>query len=395
MNLTPPKSAYVHIPFCRHHCGYCNFTVIADRLDLEKQYLDALEIELGWLQSPQPVETLYIGGGTPTELTDEGLTRLCKLMDTWFPRVANSRSEQSDQTDRNADALSTTFEYTFEANPEGLTQARLDQLAQNGVNRISLGVQSFNNAKLQTLDRQHSAEQADQAITWARERIPNISIDLIFASPDESLETWLADLNAAIQHQTTHVSTYGLTVEPGTLFFNRRQKGDLHEVIDDLQREMYIAGIETLTSAGFEHYEVSSFARPERRSRHNQVYWQGLPFFAVGAGASRYVDGQRETNHRSTTAYIKSVLSGESPVAESERLNDEERARERLVFGLRRIQGVDAGEFETATGFSLQSLTGDSLPLWIDEGWMEWKGPMLRLTRRGLLVSDSLWPEIL
>lgn len=383
MNLpTPvPESAYVHIPFCRHRCAYCNFAVVADRLDLETAYLEALETELGWLETPRRIATLYVGGGTPTELTDAGLERLCRLLDKWFPRN------------------DLHYEYTFEANPEGLTESRLQRLVAFGVNRLSLGVQSFNADKLQRLDRLHTAEQSHQAIELAKAHFENVAADLMFAAPGETLDTWLTDLATMIYHAPTHVSTYGLTIEAGTRFFAARKKGALVEIDEGPQRDMYLAAIDQLNAAGFEHYEVSNFARASQsdtaRSRHNETYWHGRPYFAAGAGAARYVDGHRETNHRSTTAYIKRVLAGESPVAETEELSKEERARERLVFGLRRLAGVDLAAFAVETGFAVESLVGEKLPFWVEQGWLEMKDGTLRLTREGLLLSDSLWPEFL
>jgi len=340
--ITPtPKSAYVHIPFCRHRCAYCNFTVVADRLDLETAYLDALERELESLEEPRSVETIYVGGGTPTELTDAGLERLCTLLDQWLPRSSGG--------------IFDGCEYTFEANPEGLSERRLRRLAEFGVNRISLGVQSFDDDKLGRLDRQHSSRQSHQAIDLAKDAIDNVCIDLIFAAPGETVEEWKADIAAAMEHAPNHISTYGLTIESGTPFFAARMKGQLTEVAEGPQRSMYLSAIDGLTAAGFEHYEVSNFAQAGHHSRHNETYWLGQPYLAFGAGAARYLDGRRETNHRSTTTYIRRVLAGESPVAESEVLNDEERARERLVFGLRRLAGVRLSTFANDTGFTVDS----------------------------------------
>jgi oxygen-independent coproporphyrinogen-3 oxidase len=268
-------------------------------------------------------------------------------------------------------------------------------LASEGVTRVSLGGQSFNPTKLKTLERDHSPEQLVAAIEISRKYLPSVSLDLIFATPDESLLGWQADLNAALAFPLNHVSTYGLTFERGTMFWNRLQKNLLRSADEELERAMYAAAIDRLTAAGFEHYEVSNFARPGHRCRHNEAYWSGDGYFAVGPGAARYVDGRREMNHRSTTTYIKRVLSGQSPVAESEELSAEDRARELLVFGLRRLSGVERLDFERRSGFSWESLVGDELNKVIDLGLLEETDDRLRLTREGLFVSDAIWPRFL
>ena len=194
------------------------------------------------------------------------------------------------------------------------------------------------------------------SLHWPATPACKLSLDLIFATPGETLDEWAADLEAAIALEPDHISTYGLTFERGTAFWTRRERGELAEVDEELQREMYALAIDRLTAAGYEHYEVSNFARPGRRSRHNQVYWSGDGYFAAGPGAARYVDGVRETNHRSTTTYLQRVLAGESPVAEREQLDAEARARELLVFGLRRIEGVARRDFAARTGFEIDEL---------------------------------------
>ncbi len=420
MSSPAPQSAYVHIPFCRHRCAYCNFTVVANRLDLESDYLDALEIELQWLETPRPVQTLYLGGGTPTELTDDGLDRLLQLLDNWFPRIAETPGAIPDRqatgnrntpntpnaTDGskvcgNGPATGRWFEYTVEANPEGLTDARLRRLVDGGVNRLSLGIQSFEDEKLRRLDRQHTSVHAHQAVERALSHFKNVSIDLIFASPGESLTTWQNDLATVIQYAPAHVSTYGLTIEPGTRFYASRRKGHLVEVDEEQQRTQYLLAIERLHAEGFEHYEISNFARrchedsQVARSRHNQTYWMGAPYHGAGAGAARYVNGTREMNHRSTTTYIRKVLAGQSPVAESETLDAEARARERLVFGLRQRAGVRCMDFAKTSGYSISDLIGHKLDFWIANQWLEEDDGILRLTEEGLLLSDSLWPEML
>ncbi len=371
-----PRAAYVHVPFCRRRCGYCSFTVVAGRDDLVDGYLRAIELELQQLQTPREVDTLFFGGGTPTQLSPAALERLCRLTGYWFPRAEG-------------------YEFSIEANPADLDDDKLGVLQSAGVNRISLGGQSFDDGKLERLERDHRRPQLQLAIDRCRRLFPSLALDLIFAVPGETLQTWLADLQAAIAAGADHISTYGLTFEKGAAFWGRRQRGQLPSLDEELEREMYEAAIDTLTAAGFEHYEVSNFARPGHRCRHNEAYWRGQSYFAAGPGAARYVDGWREMNHRSTTTWLNRVLAGQSPVAERECLPPADAARERLVFGLRMLEGVDRASFAAATGFDIDRLAGDAVRRFVDQGLLQDTGDRIRLTRAGLLVSDALWPALL
>jgi oxygen-independent coproporphyrinogen-3 oxidase len=371
-----PRAAYIHVPFCRHRCGYCNFTLVAGRDDLFDDYARALEMELAGLGRPHEVDTLFFGGGTPTQLTMALLQQTIATAKRWFP-------------------LAPGYEFTVEANPADMNAEMCELLAGAGVNRLSLGGQSFDAGKLSVLERDHSPDELRRAFQIARQWFGSVSLDLIFAVPGESLETWESDLQAAFELSPDHVSTYGLTFERGTDFWNRLSTGELGRSDEETERAMYLMAIDTLGSAGFEHYEVSSFARPGHRCRHNQVYWCGAGYFAAGPGAARYVDGRREINHRSTTTYLKRVLAGQSPVTEQEMLSPEERARETLVFGLRRLAGVNRQEFQLQTGYVLDELGGQALSRMVGGGLLLDDGTHVRLSREGLLVSDAMWPELL
>lgn len=371
-----PTSAYIHVPFCQHRCGYCDFAIVAGRDDLVEPYLAALATELSWLGPPRPVDTCYFGGGTPNRLDDRQLARLLDLVRRQHPLAAGG-------------------EWTVEANPEFVTADQLDLLASRGVTRLSLGLQSLDDAKLQRLDRRHTRHQAIESVELAQRAGLAVSIDLIFSAPDESLELWRRDLADAIALTPDHVSTYGLTFEHGTPFTVSRDRGALAELDEELQRTLYAEAIDALGAAGYEHYEVSNFARPGQRSRHNEVYWAGNEYFAAGPGAARYVDGVRETNHRSTTAWLKRIAAGESPVADREQLSPERKARERLVLGLRRLEGVARPEFAAASGHDLDALAGDAIARFVELNLLADDGHRVQLTREGLYVSDALWPDLL
>ena len=405
-----PRAAYIHVPFCAHRCGYCSFTVVAGRDDLVPRYLAALARELSSLATPRPVDTLFIGGGTPTRLAPDALEHLLSVVARWFPLAAGG-------------------EFTVEANPSDLDADRVAVLAGQGVTRVSLGGQSFNPAKLRVLERDHQAADIARAIERVRPHVNSVSLDLIFAAPGETLDGWQADLAAALALQPDHVSTYGLTYERGTTFWNRRQRGELANLDEELERSMYAAAIDTLVAAGFEHYEVSNFARQiidrkiassenpsplgrgqgegqegceaifrspaGHRCRHNEVYWAGEAFYAAGPGAARYVNGCREMNHRSTTTWLNRVLAGQSPVAETETLSPEDRAREMLVFALRRLEGIARADFTQRTGLDIDALVGPELRRYVELGLLTDDSRGVRLTREGLFVSDGIWPRFL
>ncbi|QDU73261.1 Oxygen-independent coproporphyrinogen-III oxidase-like protein [Bremerella volcania] len=371
-----PRSAYIHVPFCAHRCGYCNFTVIAGRNDLAGAYLNAIEKELEQLGQPHEVDTLFLGGGTPTHLAPDELEQLLSLATKWFPLAADA-------------------ELSVEANPIDITPEKVAVLESAGVNRVSLGVQSFRSEKLKLLERDHDRGQVEAAAQLLLPRIPNLSVDLIFAAPGETLAQWESDLQSAIHLGTAHLSTYGLTFEKGTTFWNRLHHDQLREVDEELQREMYLAAIDHLTKAGFEHYEVSNFAQPGRESRHNLQYWLGKRYFAAGPGASRHVGMIRETNHRSTTAYIRRMQQGTSPVAEHEELSLPMKAREQLVFGLRMLAGVHIPTFQEDTGTTPWELCGTKIDQFLELELLNHSYERLRLTREGLLLADTVCVELL
>jgi len=267
-------------------------------------------------------------------------------------------------------------------------------LCQLGVNRISLGAQSFQASKLGILERDHSASDIRRAVELT---VPfaDVSLDLIFGVPGENIDLWHADLDQALALPVQHVSTYGLTFEKGTRYWSARLHGELKQLDEEVERTMYLAAIDRLGSAGLDHYEISNFARPGHRSRHNQVYWSGKEYYAFGPGAARYVDGRRETNHRSTLTYLKRMFSGQSPVVESEQLSPEERAREHLVFQLRMLDGVHKRHFAQVSGYTIEELVRKPLAHYLKHRFMADDGERIRLTRKGLLISDSLWPQFL
>jgi oxygen-independent coproporphyrinogen-3 oxidase len=376
MPPSPPRSAYIHVPFCRRRCGYCNFTLVADRDDLVGAYLDALECELRLLDCPREVDTLFLGGGTPTHIGLLSVERLLKTVVEWHP-------------------LPRGHEFTIETNPEDLTSEIVGLMKEYGVTRVSIGAQSFAFEKLRKLERLHSAEDTRRSVALAKQAGMATSIDLIFAAPGETLLDWERDLQRGISLGPSHISTYGLTFEKGAQFWNRRLHGELRPASEELERSMFEAAIGVLCRSGFEHYEVSNFARPNHRCRHNEVYWLGKEYYAAGPGAARYINGVRSMNHRSTTTYIKRVLAGTSPVCESERLTPAERALELLVFALRRCDGVERCWFQEQTGLNVDTVLGEMLGEFAAAGLLCVQNGRIALTSAGFMVSDSVFSRIL
>lgn len=374
-----PRSLYLHVPFCRHHCGYCNFSVAAGRDYLVPRYLAALARELAGLPQRLFLETLYLGGGTPSRLDPQQLSQL--------------RESLAQRID-----LAPKAEVTLEANPLDVTPAWVAAALDFGATRISLGAQSFRGEKLRLLERDHDAAGIVRAVELLKRAGLTVSLDLIFAVADETLREWTADVSSALQLPIDHLSTYELTYEKGTRFWNRRQAGQLAEQDEDQRSEFYALTLERLAAAGWEHYEISSFARGGARCRHNQVYWQGLPYHAIGAGASRFLAGVRSTNHQSTLRYIQLVEAGADPTSERQQLPHDELARELLAVGLRRIVGVNAGEFEQVSGRSFATTAGPEIAELLEWGLLEELGDadstQLRLTARGIFLYDAIAGKI-
>lgn len=371
-----PRAAYVHVPFCAHHCNYCDFAVVAGQDHLIDRYLDALAVELATLARPQAVTTLFLGGGTPTYLDPPRLARLLGDVTRWLRRTPDG-------------------EFTVEANPGTLDADRVAVLADHGVTRVSLGAQSFDPRLLRVLERDHAPADVPRAVETVRRRIAEVSLDLIFGVPGQSAGDWQADLDQALALAPDHVSTYGLTYEKGTRLWNQWREGQVQPVAEDVEYDLYARAMDVLAAAGFEQYEISNHARPGRRSRHNQVYWANEAYFGFGLGAARYLHGCRELNTRSLPTYLQRVMAGAPATFQSETLSPEERARETLALQLRRGDGIDRSAFQHQTGFDLDALAGPALAAHVDLGVLENDGACVRLTRAGKFVADTIIRNLL
>ena len=372
-----PRAAYVHIPFCAHKCGYCDFASLAGVDHLADRYLDALEREFALqLGTPQPVDTIFVGGGTPTRLDIRGLERLSAMIREWLILAPNG-------------------EWTVEANPGTLDEDKADLLAKAGVNRISLGAQSFHPELLKQLERNHSPGEVERAAEIVDRRFPRWSLDLIFGVPGSTLSQWEHDLDHALSLGVNHLSCYGLVYEKGTNLWKEQQAGLVQAVDEDLERRMYAHTIERLDAIGWTMYEISNFARAGEESRHNLVYWANDAYFGLGVGAARYVHGVRAVNTRELNAYLRRIEADQEATGPHERLDPEERARETAMLMLRRtVQGIERSDFLFRTGFDLDQLAGPVVERFVRRGLLEDDGERVRFTREGVFFADTVLCEL-
>jgi oxygen-independent coproporphyrinogen III oxidase len=373
-----PRAAYVHVPFCAHKCGYCDFASLAGVDHLADRYVTALEREIETaLAEPQEVDTIFVGGGTPTRLDASLLSRLAALINRWF-------------------ILTSGGEWTVEANPGTVDVEKADVLAAAGVNRVSLGAQSFHADLLRVLERNHGRSEVEQALEIVRPRFHRWSLDLIFGVPGSTIENWQEDLRIALEFGPSHLSCYGLVYEKGTALYNQRQNGQVQPLDEETERLMFESTIERLAAAGLDMYEISNFARPGHESRHNLAYWANDAYFGFGVGAARYLHGVRSVNTRDLNAYLRRIEAGLPATGPSEELSAEARARETAILMLRRtFTGIERDDFLRRTGFELDALSGETIARFTARGYLEDDGRRIRLSREGLFVADQVLCEFL
>lgn len=368
--LKKPTSAYVHIPFCTQICYYCDFSKVFIKNQPVDAYLQALIREFERYDIKQ-LRTLYIGGGTPTAITaqqlDYLLTNLTKNLD-----------------------LSVLEEFTIEANPGDLTEDKIEVLKQSAVNRVSLGVQTFNDKQLKQIGRSHNEAQIYDTIASLKEAgFDNISIDLIYALPGQTMSDVKKNVAKALALDIPHLSLYSLILEHHTVFMNKMRRGKLNLPQEDLEAEMFDYIITELEKNGFEHYEISNFTKPGFESRHNLMYWDNAEYYGVGAGASGYIAGVRYRNQGPIQHYLKAVSEGNARLSE-EVLTKEEMMEEELFLGLRKKSGVSIAKFEERFGISFEERYGQVVAELRQQGLLVPDDEMIRMTKKGLFLGDTV-----
>lgn len=381
----PCPAVYVHVPFCRRRCGYCDFhsqvldpsrvpTLVDALLAEHEDHTRGGSAEDSLTGGP-PLETLYVGGGTPTVLPPAELDRLLR-------GLLSRRRPAPDA------------EITVEANPTTVTDEIAGVLAAAGVTRVSIGAQSFDADELRTLDRDHQPHDVAQAVTTCRRHgLRHISLDLIFGVPGQTPASWQATLRAAIALEPEHISCYGLTYEPGTPLERRRQAGLVQPLDSDIEATLYEMAMDILPAAGLHQYEISNFARPGAECRHNLRYWRNEPVLGIGPAAAGYLDGVRYKNVADTEGYVRAIQSGGSPRAEVERLPRDRQAGETAVLALRLTAGIDRAVFRERFGDDPAVRYAGIAARHVADGLLTVDERGIRLTRAGRLVADTVMAD--
>ncbi|MCP9059774.1 MULTISPECIES: radical SAM family heme chaperone HemW [Streptococcus] len=365
-----PTSAYVHIPFCTQICYYCDFSKVFIKNQPVDSYLEHL-LEEFQSYDIQKLRTLYIGGGTPTALSASQLEVLL-----------NGLTKNLD--------LSALEELTIEANPGDLDADKIAVLKNSAVNRVSLGVQTFDDKMLKKIGRSHLEKDIYENIDRLKlAGFDNISIDLIYALPGQTMEQVKDNVAKAIGLDIPHMSLYSLILENHTVFMNRMRRGKLPLPKEELEAEMFEYIIAELEKSGFEHYEISNFSKPGFESRHNLMYWDNAEYYGIGAGASGYVNGVRYKNHGPIRHYLTAVEEGNARITE-EHLSQKEQMEEEMFLGLRKKSGVSMARFEEKFGRSFDGLYGEIVRDLVQQGLMQIEGDRVRMTKRGLFLGDTV-----
>lgn len=365
-----PTSAYVHIPFCTQICYYCDFSKVFIKNQPVDSYLEHL-IEEYDSYDIKKLRTLYIGGGTPTALS--------------APQLAFLLEKLTEKLD-----LSYLEELTIEANPGDLDQEKIAVLKDSPVDRVSLGVQTFNDRMLKQIGRSHLEKDIyDNIANLKKAGFDNISIDLIYALPKQTMEDVKTNVAKAIALDIPHMSLYSLILENHTVFMNRMRRGKLPLPKEDLEAEMFEYIIAELEKAGFEHYEISNFSKPGFESRHNLMYWDNAEYYGIGAGASGYVYGVRYKNHGPIRHYLQAVEAGHARVQE-EVLTLKEKMEEEMFLGLRKKSGVSKKRFEEKFGVSFEDQYGAVVSELTEQGLLIPDRDMVRMTKQGLFLGDTV-----
>lgn len=369
---------YIHVPFCARRCVYCDFYSNTDRT-LVTPYIEALIREMKLRKdylNGEAIETIYLGGGTPSLLREADLDRLFKAIERLY-------------------GLGDAKEITIEGNPDDLHPDYVAQLKHLPINRISMGIQSFHDDDLRLLNRRHSAQQAIEAVeNCVKAGLENISIDLIYGLPGQTPERWAKNLDTAIGLQVPHLSAYHLTYEKGTPLDRMREAGQITPIDEETSLILFGLLIDQLGKAGYEHYEISNFARPNRYSRHNSSYWQGIPYIGLGPSAHSYDKKSRQWNIASIGSYIKAIQEGQLPF-EREELSVHDQYDDYVITRTRTRWGLNPSEILTLFGQAYHDYFMRQATKAQTKGLLEIHDGNFRLTKEGIFISDSVMVELL
>lgn len=377
--MTESTSAYIHIPFCEHICYYCDFNKVFLEGQPVDEYIEALltETRLSLEQYPvKKMETVYVGGGTPTSLNAKQLDRLLSGLRELLPYKNG--------------------EFTVEANPGDLSGDKLDVMKNYGVNRLSMGVQTFDDRLLKKIGRKHTAKDVYDTIQLLEDKnFQNVTIDLIYALPGQSLDSFRDTVRRALELDLPHYALYSLILENQTMFMNWVRRGKMQLPEQEVEAQMYAETIEAMEKAGRMQYEISNFAKPGFESQHNLVYWNNQNYFGLGAGASGYLANKRYKNRGPIQHYLKALNNGQLPVLEEESLTQKEQIEEEMFLGLRKILGVEKKVFEERFGQSIVSIYGEVIEDLKQQNLIIESDTNIRLTKQGLFRGNDVFEQFL
>lgn len=371
-------SLYIHVPFCATRCVYCDFFSNTDTR-YKEPYLRAIEKEMelrGEYIDDDTLETIYLGGGTPSQLSGNDLERIFNAISRRF-------------------SIAEGAEITLEANPDDIRPDYLSALRDLPINRISMGIQSFQPEDLRLLNRRHDREQAIRAVELCQAHgFTNLSIDLIYGLPGQTPEAWEENLRQAIRLGTPHLSAYHLTYEEGTALYKRLQAGQVKPVDEEVSVTLFHILTERMAEAGFQHYEISNFARPGFHARHNSAYWTGKPYLGLGPSAHSYNRTSREWNVASLPLYLRGIESGQ-PATERETLDLSTRYNDFIITGLRTMWGISLDKLRTEFGEALLAYCQKQARPYIQRGLLRQENDRLALSQAGILLSDGIMSELM
>lgn len=377
-NLEMPSSLYIHIPFCETKCHYCAFNTYSFHKEQAKVYIDALQTEMA-LYAPETsiLKTIYVGGGTPSILDANELNKLFTNIHKHFQ-------------------ICPDVEITVECNPGTVDSEKLRVMQDAGVNRLSFGLQAMQEDMLRQLGRIHTVDEFLHSYRLARKHgFDNINIDLIFALPLQTMKEWQHTLRDTISLEPEHISAYNLVMEETTPFYDWWKSGELALPSDDIEADMFQYTIETLISHGYMHYEICSYAKPNREVKHNLVYWNNLEYIGLGVGACGYVDSIRYTNIKGIPPYIEAVHQRRKPISDNERLTGSPEKAETLMLALRKRKGICLADYEQRFGEKVDVEFRETIEKWMDLGLLEQSETHLYLTQRGLFLANEVFVELI
>lgn len=370
---------YLHVPFCRKACVYCDFHFITSmkyKADMVEAMQQEISLRADFFEEGTELASIYLGGGTPSVLTNSELETLLASIHQHF-------------------SISPQAEITLEANPDDLTQGYIQTLIQLGINRLSIGIQAFDDDLLRWMNRSHTAKEATQCVKLAQDLgLTNLSVDLIFGLPEQSLGHWEAQVQQAIALEIPHLSQYALTVEEKTVLSHQLKKGQIHLPGDQTYQDQFFYADRALRAAGYDHYELSNYARPPLYAVHNSNYWRQQPYLGIGPSAHSF-DGQRRSwNMANNTAYRQALATGKLAISETETLNQTDRYHEYVMTHLRKGEGISLTQVKTLFGSNWEKIYHSQVQEWIDLGYLVRENDHLRPTPQGWLVSDYLIREL-